>query len=137
MSSGPAPKGSGSNKKAAKKTTQAVDWSRTTPDRWRKAVEKWPWHSLGNDEWEKSGACPRCGHEMEVLKQGLAISNFTTDARSALLLIRTLESGRWHAASGLGLYARCTCGENHPGRPPSMKRGCGQWCMLKPPPDRA
>ena len=113
-------------KTGSKKTPapKPLDWLSRTPDSWRISVDAWPWQSLGNDEWMKSGDCPRCGHPIEMVKQGLAITRYTTD----------LNEVRGSARSGSGDFpARCDCGEKHGSRPPGVKRGCGQHAFIDPP----
>jgi len=37
---------------------------------WGDAVESWKWLEIGDEEWEKSGLCPRCEHGMKVEQSG-------------------------------------------------------------------
>ena len=49
---------------------ETLPWDSTFNESWRNAVNGWEWRSIGGDDWEKSGKCPRCDHGIDVTKQG-------------------------------------------------------------------
>jgi hypothetical protein len=108
-------------------------WDKTPFAGWQTTVNGWKWQSLGGDDWEKSGSCPRCEHGMSVLKQG-SYSLLTSTEDDPLAALIEAEGGPLLVDSGK-FFARCDCGEEHPGRPASISRGCGQWADIDPPPD--
>lgn len=112
-----------------------LPWSATTPDHWRIEVDGWQWQSVGNSEWSKEGACPRCQHHMDVIKQGVA-AGASLPPPSAVNLMIDLEAHGGHAEARRQFFARCDCSESHPGRPSRLRRGCGQWALITPPPRR-
>jgi|SRR6187401_2782004 len=89
---------------------------------WGDAVESWKWLEIGDEEWEKSGLCPRCEHGMKVEQSGAWVG-LPAGAGGA-------EGVR--ADDHRDFYARCNCGEEHPGRPPEITRGCGRWSLISP-----
>ena len=104
-------------------------WEKQTDLAWVEAVNKWPWRAIGPGEWEKSAPCPYCEHEMKVERSGA----WTEGPPPA---VDEAPAGAIAIDQDL-LYARCNCGEKHPGRPPELTRGCGRWGLItKPQPPR-
>jgi hypothetical protein len=119
------------------------EWAKTADEAWVKAVDSWPWRLIGKDEWEKSDQCPWCKHEMKIEQSGA----WTEDgppaggggeevAGSEAMTPPSGEQPDGTAPlpeTAVQMYARCNCGEKHPGRPPDITRGCGQWGLIQPP----
>jgi hypothetical protein len=112
-----------------------LQWDKTPVPEWWPTVNAWPWKSIGGNDWEKSGACPRCGHGMTITKAGAysdvaitedALTDILVEAERGPLIARSDEDEQF--------FARCDCGEEHPGRPGRINRGCGQWGEIDPPP---
>lgn len=117
-------------------TSDPLPWDKTPAPGWRDAVNGWPWQSLGDGDWEKSGNCPRCGHGISVAQQGsyttVAISE---DALLGIMVATERGALRTRSDEKEQFFARCDCGEQHPGRPTGISTGCGQWAEIDPPPD--
>jgi hypothetical protein len=119
--------------------TPELPWDSTTLANWRETVEGWPWLPLGRGDWEKSGTCLRCSHGMTVEKKGQwtvqeEIEISEEDLQE--LLVRA-NKGPFQATDNdrKGFFARCNCGEKHPGRPSELTHGCGQCAVIELPPD--
>ena len=75
---------------------------------------------------------------MTVTKEGsysLTVEEITEENELELLV--SADDGPFLATHNdrRGFYARCDCGEKHPGRPPQLTKGCGQRALIEPPPD--
>jgi hypothetical protein len=112
---------------------ETLPWDSTFNESWRNAVNGWEWRSIGGDDWEKSGKCPRCDHGIDVTKQGSY--SLAPPAEDVLETIVEAERGPL-LTEAEQFFARCNCGEKHEGRPPNISRGCGQWAEIDPPPNR-
>ena len=111
-------------------------WDKTPFPGWRATVNAWRWDPTGPDSWEKSGTCPRCEHGITVTKQGGLVP---LDLSEEALMEIMVEAERGRPVTTRSddtdqLFARCDCGEKHPGRPADLARGCGQWAEIDPPP---
>jgi hypothetical protein len=116
--------------------SEAIPWDRTPFPGWLQTVGSWPWKSFGDGEWEKSGSCPRCKHDMSVMQAGgVVFVESLEQAHEALLADENAGPFHLRSTSSANFYARCNCGEPHPGRPANLKRGCGQAGSIEPPPD--
>jgi hypothetical protein len=113
-----------------------LPWDTTPINGWGAAVEGWQWHSIGGDAWQKSGDCPRCRHGItldkgggvsEVFEAATSVEDLQFRAERGPVMVQTEEREKF--------FARCGCTEKHPGRPPRISRGCGQWANIDPPPD--
>jgi hypothetical protein len=107
-------------------------WAKKADDAWVQSVDSWPWRLIGEHEWEKSDQCPWCKHEMKVEQSGA----WTEAGPPAVGAGRPEEeaAGPPPPETGVRIYARCNCGEKHPGRPPEITRGCGRWGLIIRPP---
>lgn len=97
-------------------------------------MESWPWVSIGDDEWEKSGTCLRCSDAMAVTKRGAFSTVSISEDVVAALLVRANDGPLASDADGT-FFARCNCTGEHLGRPPGITQGCGQWATIEPPPN--
>lgn len=115
-----------------------VAWDASPKPDWHDVVNAWPWNSLGAGDWAKSGTCPRCDHGITVLKEGSVITrlDMTEEDRQGLLVLAEEAPMIVRGQEGPQFFARCDCGEKHPGRPPDLTRGCGSWAFIDPPPER-
>ena len=110
-----------------------LPWDMEPDPRWEPEVNSWEWKSLGGDDWQKSGKCPRCDHGMDVLKQD-SWSFVTAPEDDVLAALVEAEVGPLLTDSEK-FFARCDCGEAHEGRPAEITKGCGQWASIDPPPE--
>jgi hypothetical protein len=110
-----------------------LPWDKEPTTGWRETVDHWTWRSLGSGEWQKSGPCPRCKHEITVDRHhgGTLRVNQDRAEEAELESIVIAEGG---SDQRHGRFARCNCGEHHPGRPAQITHGCGQWAYVNPPP---
>jgi hypothetical protein len=113
-----------------------IRWDKNGSPAWRSKVNSWEWRRLDGKDWEKSGTCPRCDHEMAVRKQGAA-STVAISEEALMAIMLSAEDAPLFTKSdeGVQFFARCDCAEKHPGRPASLLRGCGQWAEIDAPPD--
>lgn len=132
----------------------ACSWNDRHSERWVQAVEAAPWTSRGGGEWIKVLDCPRCGDVMTVRYLGgsvlAAVAELaelhpdSEDLRERLREIRTTD-GRplWSAledndeadAEFDTVPARCNCKHEHDGQPDTANAGCGQYGVIKVPPE--
>lgn len=102
---------------------------------WVDTVDDWPWHPLGDGDWEKHGDCPRCTHTMSAEKGGLVdVIATEADARSEMLASDDAGPFVIESLGARNFYVRCNCDAPHPGRPAGLKLGCGQAGTIQPPP---
>ena len=104
----------------ARDGTEEKPWLKQEDATWADEVAAWDWLDIGIREWEKSGQCPGCDHGMKVEQSGTYVGLPAAEAKGA----------------DRDFYARCNCGEEHPGRPAEIKQGCGRWGLINPPPRR-
>jgi hypothetical protein len=115
---------------------EKLEWDPATSPEWLQTVNAWPWQTLGNNDWTKSGKCLRCGHQMQVEQVTVILSTIEEDELDTDLLVRA-EEGPFRVLTDEGhkFYARCNCGGEHPARPAGITAGCGQAGLIDPPPD--
>ena len=116
-----------------------LPWDTTTNSDWCDTIAEWEWEPTAPKEWEKSGPCPRCHHEMVLSKRGSWTLSFSSDElEDALITVMQKDEeatvGVRDAEGRTLFFARCNCGEKHPGRPSELTGGCGQRCRIEPPP---
>jgi hypothetical protein len=113
-----------------------LKWDDADDPGWVSAVNAWPWSSIGGGAWAKSGSCPRCTHHMTVTAGGeVVIALGPTDRAAIDLMVIAEEEGIIVDPNDGSIYARCDCTDDHPGRPPRLKRGCGRAGYIDPPPE--
>jgi hypothetical protein len=113
-----------------------LPWNADESAEWRATVNGWPWRSSGGGDWAKSGTCPRCDHGITVLKEGGVDAAIVISEESRLALLVRAEDGPLVTETDPSqFFARCDCGEEHPGRPTELSRGCGRWAYIDPPED--
>jgi hypothetical protein len=122
----------------SKADTPEQEWDTTPFPGWRDTVNRWSWRSTGTSEWEKSGPCPRCQHQLTLSKRGGWTFAFSVDALEDDLLTVIEHDQRGTIAveereAETGFFARCNCGEKHPGRPSEITGGCGQAARIDAP----
>jgi hypothetical protein len=86
-------------------------WQEETSQDWFTEVESWDWQ-MHPDGWLKAGTCPRCGHQMSIVRGAGGGLTFALDEP---------------------VTAFCNCEEEHDGRPTTIRRGCGQNARISPP----
>jgi hypothetical protein len=119
---------------------QAVElpWDGAKSPEWQRAVDSWRWASLGGGDWGKSGACPRCSHQISVTKEGGVVATIDMTEVTQLELLVKAEEGPIIAEDSSGtplFFARCDCGEKHPrpaSRPHARVRQVGLHCPPGP-----
>jgi hypothetical protein len=117
---------------------EKLPWDTDPVQGWRATVEGWEWRSTGAGGWEKAGPCLRCEHGITIEKASgsFMLTVESVDAIEELLV--TAEEGPFTISANDDsekFFARCNCTGEHPGRPPRITRGCGQWAEIDPPPD--
>jgi hypothetical protein len=112
-----------------------LPWNQADDADWTKQVGGWPWRSLGGGDWAKSGSCPRCQHDVHVSKVASVYLRLDFERTPDLKLLLDADHGPIMAKADEGetFYARCNCGEAHPGRPAELKYGCGRSGYIDPP----
>lgn len=115
----------------------AIAWDGSESARWRKEVDAWPWKSLGGGDWAKSGQCPRCSHAVSIVEEIGHVAMMIMPKEVKVALMVRAEEGpiEFEVDTGRRFFARCDCGEDHPGRPDGLTRGCGSWGLIDPPSD--
>jgi hypothetical protein len=88
----------------------------TTPQ-WLKEVDSWPWESIGEDKWKKSGSCPRCHHLMDKVVTPVTILAKT-------LLAEGISVDRPLQLVPDRVEVECNCVSPHKDRP-EKESGCG------------
>ena len=116
---------------------EKIPWKLQSPASWRDTVESWDWHPAGGGGFTKSGSCPICNAGITITKVGRVVLIDAMDAPDLELMVQA-EDGPILVTTDDDepdtFYARCNCGEEHPGRPERLTQGCGAWANISPPP---
>jgi len=111
-------------------------WKLQSPAGWRHKVGSWEWHPTGDGGYTKSGSCPICHDAITITKTGRVTVVNALDASNLKVMVKA-ELGpiivRSDGDEPDTFYARCNCGEEHPGRPAQLNQGCGAWGDIAPP----
>lgn len=114
-----------------------IRWDGSESSAFRRAANHWTWLDQGEGEWAKDGECPRCHAGVSITRAGEVVLTLDRMVEADLELMEKAEEGpvAVRGDDGDHVYARCNCGEEHPGRPSSLKTGCGAWAYIDPPPE--
>ena len=113
-----------------------LPWSQVADPTWVPTVDGWPWRPLGDDDWGKSGPCPRCKAEITVQDVDGVFAFLARIHAPDLGLLLMADHGPivCTVEKERQFFARCNCSEAHKGRPSGLKYGCGQAGFIARPP---
>ena len=115
---------------------EKTPWKLQNPAGWHDEVDSWDWHPAGGGGFTKSGSCPVCDAAITISLRGEVVVLNAIAMPNLDIMVRA-DDGPILVATDDDepdtFYARCNCGEEHPGRPERLKQGCGAWGNITPP----